>query len=60
MRWEGHVARMGKEEEAYNLFLGRSEGKTALGRPRLIWFDNIKMDLGTSDLVNELMNVRVP
>jgi hypothetical protein len=30
---------------AYTWFLGKPEGKRSLGRPRLIWEDNIKMDL---------------
>jgi hypothetical protein len=42
MRWAGHVARMG---EAYNILVGRPEGRRPLGRPRRIWEDNIKMDL---------------
>jgi hypothetical protein len=38
MRWVGHVARMGRR--------GTLEGKRLLGRPRRIWVDNIRMDLG--------------
>ena len=30
---------------AYRVLVGRPEGKRALGRPRLRWDDNIKMDL---------------
>jgi len=29
----------------YRVLLGKSEGKRALGRPRLRWEDNGKMDL---------------
>jgi hypothetical protein len=29
----------------YRVFVGRSEGKRPLGRPRRRWEDNIKMDL---------------
>jgi hypothetical protein len=43
MRWAGHVARMGEKRNAYRIFVGKSEGKRPLGRPR--WKDNIKMDL---------------
>jgi hypothetical protein len=43
MRWAGHVARMGRG--AYRIFVGRSEGRRALGRPRRNWEDNMKMDL---------------
>jgi hypothetical protein len=30
---------------AYNILVGRIEGKRPLGRPRRRWEDNIKMDL---------------
>ena len=29
----------------YRLLVGRREGKRSLGRPRIRWEDNIKMDL---------------
>jgi hypothetical protein len=45
MRWAGHVARMGEVRGAYNILVGRSEGRRPLGRPRCRWEDNIKMDL---------------
>ena len=45
MRWAWHVARMGKEREVYRVLVGKPEGKRPLGRPRLIWVDNIRMDL---------------
>jgi hypothetical protein len=31
---------------AYNILVGRPEGRRQLGRPRRRWKDNIKMDLG--------------
>jgi hypothetical protein len=31
---------------AYNILVGRPEGRRQLGRPRRRWEDNIKMDLG--------------
>jgi hypothetical protein len=34
MRWVGHVTRMREKRNAYRLFVGKSEGKSALGRPR--------------------------
>jgi hypothetical protein len=46
MRWEGHVARMGENRNAYRLLVGKSEGKRPLRRPRRRWVDNIRMDLG--------------
>jgi hypothetical protein len=45
MRWAGHVARMGEVRGAYNILVGRPEGKRPLGRPRRRWEDNIKVDL---------------
>jgi hypothetical protein len=30
---------------AYNILVGRPDGKRPLGRPRYRWEDNIKMDL---------------
>jgi hypothetical protein len=31
--------------DAYNILVGRPEGRRPLGRPRRRWEDNIKMDL---------------
>ena len=45
MRWTGHVACMGEEKEVYRILVGKREGKISLGRPRLRWMDNIRMDL---------------
>jgi hypothetical protein len=42
----GHVARMGEKRNAYRILVRKSEEKRPLGRPRLRWEDNIKMDLG--------------
>jgi hypothetical protein len=36
---------MGKRTGAYRILVGRPEGRRPLGRPRLRWEDNIKMDL---------------
>ena len=43
MKQAGHAVRMGKG--IYRVLVGKSEGKSPLGRPRLRWEDNIKMDL---------------
>jgi hypothetical protein len=45
MSWTGHVARMGEKRNAYRIFVGKSNGKRPLGRPRRRWMENIKMDL---------------
>jgi hypothetical protein len=45
MKWTGHVARMGEKRNSYKLFVGKPEGKRSLGRPRLRWVDNFKIDL---------------
>jgi len=36
---------MGESKGVYRVLVGKSEGKRPLGRPRLRWEDNIKMDL---------------
>jgi hypothetical protein len=45
MRWAGHVVRKGKMRGAYNILVGRPEGRRPLGRLRRRWEDNIRMDL---------------
>jgi hypothetical protein len=45
MRWAGHVARIGEVRGAYNILVGRPEGRRPLGRPSRRWKDNTKMDL---------------
>jgi hypothetical protein len=45
LRWVGHVARMTEGRGVYKVFVVRPEGKRPLGRPRLRWEYNIKMDL---------------
>jgi hypothetical protein len=45
MRWAGHVARMEDVRGAYNILVGRPEGRRPLGRPRHRWEDNINMNL---------------
>jgi hypothetical protein len=37
---------MGEMRGAYNILVGRPEGRRPLGRPRRRWEDNITMDLG--------------
>jgi hypothetical protein len=73
MRWTGHVVRIGEVRSAYNILVGRPEGRRPLGRPRRRWEDNIKMGVGDVDwihlaqdrdrwraLVNTVMSLRVP
>jgi hypothetical protein len=45
MRWAGHVVRIGEVTGAYNILVGRPDGRGPLGRLRHRWEDNIKMDL---------------
>jgi len=45
IRWAGHVARMGEGRSVYRGLVGKPEGKRPVGRPRVRWEDNIKMDL---------------
>jgi hypothetical protein len=44
MRWVGHVAHMGEMRNAYNILVGKLEGKRPVGRPRHRW-ENIRVDL---------------
>jgi hypothetical protein len=57
MRWAGHMVHMGEVRGAYNILVGRPEGRRPLGRPRRRWEYNIKMDLreigfGDVDLIH--------
>jgi len=45
MRRAEHVVRMGESRGVYRVLVGKNEGMRPLGRPRLRWEDNIKMDL---------------
>jgi hypothetical protein len=45
MRWAGHVASVGEKRGTYMILVGRPQGRQPLGRPRLRWEDNIKMDV---------------
>jgi hypothetical protein len=45
MRWAVHVARIGEVRDAYNILVGRPEGRRPLGRPGRRLEDSIKMDL---------------
>ena len=45
MRWVGHVARMGERRGMCRVLVGKTERKRPLGRLRIRWEDNIKMDL---------------
>jgi hypothetical protein len=73
MRWAGHVARMGDMRNAYNILVGKPEGKRLFGRPRHTWEGNIRIYLRKVGwkvvaqdgdqrraLVNTVMNLRVP
>ena len=44
MRRTEHVIRMGERRGAYGVLVGMPEGKRPLGRPRLRWEDNIKVN----------------
>ena len=45
LRLARHVARMGESRGAYEVLVGKPEGRRPLGRRRRRWEDNIKMDL---------------
>jgi hypothetical protein len=41
MRWVGRVAHMGEMRNAYNILVGKLEGKRSLVRPRCRWKDRV-------------------
>ena len=45
LRWAGHVARMEKGRNTFNILTGTLTEKRPLGRPKQRWEDNIRMDL---------------
>jgi len=45
MKWTGHVAHMRKRRGTYRVLVGKSEGKSPLGRSRHRWEDDSKMDI---------------
>jgi hypothetical protein len=45
IRWVGHVVRMGEKRGTYRILVMRPEIRPPLGRRRLRWEDNIKIDL---------------
>jgi hypothetical protein len=45
MRWARNMARMGEVRVAYNILVGKPEGRRPLGRLWRRWEDNIKMNL---------------
>jgi len=45
MRFAGHVVRMGERRGVYRVLVGKTEGKSPLGRPRRRWVGNIKIGL---------------
>jgi hypothetical protein len=47
---------MGEERGMYRLLVGKPEGKRPMGRPRLRWEDNIRMDL--QEVGNGVMDCR--
>ena len=44
MRWAAHIARIGDSRGVYRILVEKPERNSPLGRPRLRWEDNIKMD----------------
>jgi hypothetical protein len=45
MRWDGHVATIGKRSGVYSVLVGNPGRKRPLGRTRRKWENNIKMNL---------------
>jgi hypothetical protein len=45
MRWAGHINLMGEMINAYNILVGKPEGKRSLKRPKRRWNGNTGKDL---------------
>jgi hypothetical protein len=45
VRLVGHLARMRETRISYKIFVGKTEGRRPLGRPRHRWGYDIRMDL---------------
>ncbi|PSN39930.1 hypothetical protein C0J52_17151 [Blattella germanica] len=45
MRWTGHIIRMEGDNPVRKRTLLKAEGSTRVGRPRLMWMDEIEEDL---------------
>ena len=45
MKWTGQLACLEERRDVCRVLVGKPEGKRPLGRPRLRWEDNIKVDL---------------
>jgi hypothetical protein len=61
MIWVGHVAHMGERRGAHRVLVRKTEWTKPLGRSRLRWEDNSKMDLlevGWGQYWNDLPQVR--
>jgi hypothetical protein len=61
VRWAGHVVGLlrGEKKSSYWVLLGIPVGKRPLGRPRLRWEDNIKMDVQEVGAWTGLMWLRI-
>jgi len=46
---------MENRRDVFRILMGKPEGKRPLGRPRLRWEDNIKMDV--QDMIVGVLNV---
>jgi hypothetical protein len=45
MRWAWQIRHIEVRKGVYRVLVGKPEGKKPLGRPRLIWEDNSKLNL---------------
>ena len=45
LKWAEHVVKMEEDSSGFKIRTGKPTGKIILGRPRLRWEDNIRMNL---------------
>jgi hypothetical protein len=48
MKWAGHVTHVGETKNAYEILVGKPEGKRRFGKAMRRWKDTIKMDIRES------------
>jgi hypothetical protein len=56
LRWAGHVVRMEEGRSTFKILAGTPTGKRPLGRPRLRWEDNTRMDFNAGNSVDSAQN----
>jgi hypothetical protein len=59
MRLAGHAARVGEMKNLYSILVGKSEGKSPLGRTRCRWEGIMRKDLRRCKMWNGFIWLRI-